>query len=96
MLTYMDIKDAYPVLTYNPLEIAKEYGDADNLVEVCRNVSIVLLGTSTKHVVDSLAMVAQGGMRSELWSPLRGDVNSIIGLRRLFTHALSAPRYQLY
>ena len=94
-LTYMDEPDAFVVMRYDPLDVAREYADPNNLELLCARVADILLGTNAQNVRDSLHMVALNGMARSHWNPEGNDCDSRRGIRRMFTHALSAPRYQL-
>ena len=94
-LTYMDEPDAFVVMRYDPLDVAREYADPNNLELLCARVADILLGTNAQNVRDSLHMVALNGMARSHWNPEGNDYDSRRGVRRMFTHALSAPRYQL-
>lgn len=95
-LTYMDNPGDQSVMQYDPIAHAREYGDVANVHQLATNVSIVMLGTDAPHVVADLVMHALGGAPQSSWT---GDETSplvVDGVRRLFTQALSAPRYQLF
>jgi uncharacterized protein (DUF1800 family) len=95
-LTYMDNPGDQHVLRYDANAVAQEYGDVSNLEQFAERVSIVLLGTSARHVTADLMMHALGGEQRSAWN---GDMSADLvarGVRRLFTQALSAPRYQLF
>lgn len=94
-LTYMDNPGDQLVMQYDANAIAQEYGDITNLEQFAERVSIVLLGTSARHVTADLILHALGGEQRSAWN---GDVSTNLvasGVRRVFTQALSAPRYQL-
>ena len=94
-LTYMDEPDAFVVMRYDPIGIAREYAEPNNLEQLCERVATILLGSNTQHIRESLQMVALQGMQRNDWNPEANDYASRRGIRRMFTHALSAPRYQL-
>lgn len=95
-MTYFDKPGMVQVLRYDPLSIAREFGNPLELETLCSNVAITLLGTDAHSVTDSLVMNALGKMPRSDWNPNEEHPESVAGLRRMFTNALSAPRYQLY
>lgn len=95
-LTFMDNPGDQTVLLYDAVAQAHEFGDVADLQQLATRVSIILLGTDAPSVVADLVLHALADAPTSSWngdhaSPLFRD-----GVRRLFTQALSAPRYQLF
>jgi hypothetical protein len=81
---FWDDPSGEPQMVYDPLDVASTFADIEDPDRLAERVGIILLGSADPNLHASLRFVMRGAERTPE------------GIRRLFTHALSAPRYQLF
>ncbi len=95
-LTYKDDVGSTIVMRYDALQVAYEFANPNDVDALSTSMCQILLGTTHPDIVSSVRLVMLGGMPIKKWNPSSGNKESIAGIRRGFTHILSAPRFQLF
>lgn len=95
-LTYKDEPKSMIVLNYDPLGVATSFADPNDIDLLATRMCRILLGTTATEVVSSVRLVMLGDLSEKEWNPANRHAASLAGIRRGFTHVLSAPRFQLY
>ena len=95
-LTYKDDPNSDLVLQYDLIRVAREFADPNDIDTLSSRMCQYLIGTTSADVVSSVRLVMLNKMPINKWNPSGGDRESLAGIRRGFTHILSAPRFQLF